>query len=237
MWQRMQQGISLALDELFPRQTVCGVGDIADTSPDGWTPDERSEYCPRCGATADQASVTPRGCPHCVDMKLPWERLTRLSAYDKPMDEWIRQMKFHRQWTWAPWLGGQLAKVIERPPAEQRVLVCPVPMHWRRRWSRGYNQAALMARTLAKARQWTYLDLLRRTVHRPPQTNIVSSQRHDNVRGSMSITAVDLTGYDIMLVDDVKTSGATLSLCARLLKQHNARSVHSVVAAVARSKQ
>lgn len=237
MWQRFRQGIVQTLDELFPQQTVCGVADVPDTAPGEWQPDGHDAYCPRCGATADQASVTPRGCPHCVDMKLPWERLTRLSGYVRPMDEWVRQMKFHRQWTWAPWLGGQLAQVIERQPAERQVVVCPVPMHWRRRWSRGYNQAALMARTLARERSWTYLDLLRRTAHRPPQTNIVPSQRHANVRGSISIATVDLAGHDVMLVDDVKTSGATLSLCSRLLKQHNARSVHCVVAAVAQSKQ
>ncbi|MEM8738184.1 MAG: ComF family protein [Planctomycetota bacterium] len=198
-----------------------------------WTPDPVDAYCPRCGASAGPGSVTPTGCAFCRDRPIRWDRLTRLAAYDDPMDGWIKAMKFGRQWTWARWLGQRLAEEIGQPLDADRVLICPVPMPWLRRWHRGFNQARLMADALAKARGYPCLDLLRRTRHTAPQTTVAASLRSANVSGSLAARPVDLTGHDILLVDDVKTTGATLTACTRLLRQAGARSVHAAVAAVA----
>ncbi len=217
------------LDELMPPGLV----------PDGaadWRPDREDAYCPRCGASAGEGSVTPRGCAFCVDRPLPWQRLTRLSYYGEPVDEWIRELKFRRRWRWAGWLGNQLAQVIGEPNDPKHLVVCPVPMHRLRRWRRGYNQADLIARAVADARGWSIAPILKRTRHTPPQTAIAPSRRHDNVRHSFDTEPVDLTGYDVILIDDVKTTGATLSTCTRLLKQAGAQSVHAAVLTVADPK-
>lgn len=180
--------------------------------------------------------MTPRGCAFCLDQSIPWQRLTRLGYYGPPVDDWVRQLKFHRQWRWARWMGEQLAEAIDAPADAGRLIVCAVPMHRLRRWRRGYNQADLIAQAMAEARGWTYAALLKRIRHTPPQTAIAPSRRHDNVRHSFAIERVGLAGYDVLLIDDVKTSGATLAGCTRLLKQAGARSVYAAVVAVADPK-
>lgn len=225
------------LKRLLPSATQIELERAAD---DGWTIDTPDRYCPRCGGTVDASAVTQDGCPHCRGKSIAWDRLLRLSPYAPPVDGWILAMKFASAWTWAPWLGEQLAWQIKTHNSAateaQRTAVCPVPMHLLRRWHRGYNQARLMAEALAKSCRWPMVDLLRRTRHTPPQTAVAPSQRLDNVRDSFACKPVDLAGWDICLVDDVKTTGSTLSVCARLLKQAGARSVHIAVAAVADPK-
>lgn len=204
--------------------------------PEPWTPDTCDDYCVRCGASAGPGAATPTGCSFCHDQRLAWQRLTRLGPYRSPLDEHVRAMKFAHQWQWAPWLGKQLAAVVGQPARPQRVVVCPVPMHWTRRWRRGFNQSVLIAQALADARGWPMASLLRRTRRTPPQTAVAPSQRAANIRGSFAAEPVDLAGHEIILVDDVKTTGATLDTCARLLRRCGAVSIHCVVAAVADPK-
>ncbi|MEO1235351.1 MAG: phosphoribosyltransferase family protein [Planctomycetota bacterium] len=214
------------------------VPSVIDADPDvaGWSPDATESYCPRCGASAGPGSVTPAGCPFCVDQRVSWDRITRLWGYAEPMDAWIKAMKFGRQWSWGRWLGERLAERVGEPFALDRVVVVPVPMPWLRRWRRGFNQAQLMADALADARGFPCVPALRRTRHTAPQTSVAASQREANIRGSLAAHPVDLTGHEVVLVDDVKTTGATLAACTRLLKKAGARSVHAAVAAVADPK-
>ena len=203
---------------------------------EGWQPDTADDYCQRCGASAGPGSVLADGCTFCRGKKLPWDRLTRLSLYDEPMDAWIKQMKFARQWSWAPHFGGLLARRVGEPIEQDKTVVTYVPMHWRRRWRRGFNQAELMARSLAKESGWPMVPMLRRTYWTPPQPSVIASQREANVKRSFALRDVDLSGWQVLLIDDIKTSGATLGTCCRLMKGAGARSIHVAVAAVADPK-
>lgn len=198
-----------------------------------WEPDEPDDYCPRCGVSAGPGAVTANGCSFCRGRRQPWDRVTRLSAYAEPLDGWIKAMKFGGQWSWSQWIGEQLARRVGEPIAPARILVTPVPMHWARRCRRGFNQAHLIAASLAKSRSWRCAQLLRRTRHTHPQTAVVHSDRQANVRDSVAAHPVDLAGWQVILVDDVKTTGATAGLCCKLLKQHGARSIQLAVGAVA----
>ncbi|MEX0654035.1 MAG: ComF family protein [Phycisphaeraceae bacterium] len=222
--------LSGVIDELLPdaiETSLC-------TEPgNAWRRDGVEAYCPRCGASTGPGAVTGKGCAACLDQRLAWDRLYRLGPYEPPMDGWIRQAKFHGHWRWTPWLGRQLAEVVGEPMVAGQVAVCPVPMHWGRRWWRGYNQARLMADALAAARGWPVADVLHRPRGRPPQTAVPPHRRAGNVAGSFAVEPVDLSGWEIVLVDDVKTTGATLTACARLLREAGARSVVVAVAAVA----
>lgn len=218
-----------AFDELCPDL----IAQAADASGP-WRPDEPEAYCARCGASAGPGAVTRAGCAFCTDEPVAWDRITRLGAYAPPLDEHIRSMKFRGQWRWTWWMGDQLAAVLAEPFDATRLVVCPVPMHWRRRWRRGFNQAELIAGQVARRRGWLSAPLLRRTRWTRPQTAVAASGRAANVQRSVALAeAVDLSGWEVLLVDDVKTSGATLHLCARVLRRAGARSVHVAVAAVA----
>lgn len=221
----------LLLDRVWPTVVSCEYAACED-----WQPDEAQDYCYRCGACAGPGSVTPDGCAFCRRKPVAWDRMTRLSLYDEPMDAWLKQMKFGRQWSWGPHLGGLLAERVGEAIDPGRVVVTYVPMHWRRRWRRGFNQAELIAWALADAKGWRCMPLLKRPEWTPPQPSVIPSQRQQNVRQSFAIRPVDLTGWQVVLIDDIKTSGATLGACCKLLKDSGAASIHVAVAAVADPK-
>lgn len=216
------------LDAAWPGEVSLAL----EAEPD-WHPDEPDDYCHRCGVSAGPGAITANGCSFCRSKRPPWERVTRLSAYSEPVDGWIKAMKFGGQWSWSMWMGQQLAERVGEPIDPAKMLVTPVPMHWARRWRRGFNQAYLIALSLAKERGWSCIPLLKRTRHTHPQTAVVHSDRQANIRDSVAAYPVDLTGWQVILVDDVKTTGATAGLCCRLLKQAGATSIHLAVAAVA----
>ncbi len=241
--------LSHALTTGLRRASLCFGDVLSDLAPTihelalqtqqgaAWHPDESDAYCFRCGATTPSAGVTSRGCANCRDARLRWQRLVRLGPYKSPLSDWIVAMKFQRQWSWAPWLGQRLASALPPITTSENVAVCPVPMHWRRRWHRGYNQAHLIAQTIAHQRHWPLVPLLQRVRHTPPQTRIAPSQRHANVRDSFACRPHDLTGWTVWLVDDVKTTGATLNACAKLLQARGAERIFTAVAAVADPRQ
>jgi len=222
--------LSRGLDALWP-STIS-----LELDKNDWAPDDEGAYCPRCGASAGPGSLTGDRCTFCQKQRVPWDRLTRLSVYDEPLDAWIKAMKFGRQWSWAPWFGRQLATIIDAKGAGEKVIVVAVPMWWSRRWFRGFNQAHLMAHALAKHSQLACPPLLKRTHATPPQTSVVASARDANVRKSFAIAPVDLSDTAVILVDDVKTTGATAGACAKLLRQAGATHIHLAVAAVADPK-
>jgi ComF family protein len=223
-----------AANELFPTIVT---GDVAAAEADGWHIDAAEGYCPRCGASVGPGEVTPRGCSRCAQQRLAWDRLIRLTAYKPPMAAWIVAMKFHKQWSWGPWLGRQLAQASRPVESPETTIVCHVPMPRIRQWLRGFSQARLMAEAFAQARGMRSTRLLRRHRWQPPQMSMHLSQRAANVRDAFRIAPVDLTGWTVWLIDDVKTSGATLTACAKLLREAGAEQINVAVAAVADPKR
>jgi len=90
-----------------------------------------------------------------------------------------------------------------------------------------------MAKAVADTSSLPFADVLKRSRYTRPQTSVVASNRNENVCNSFSIKRVVLTGWDMWLVDDVKTSGATIATCTDLLRRAGARTVNIAVAAVA----
>ena len=232
LWRCTGAMLAGSLAELFPR--LCQV-ETAAARRGGWEVDLPADWCHRCGASAGPGAATPQGCAVCVGKPVPWSRIERLGVYGDPLDRWIIALKFARQWPWAPWFGGQLAQRLGPgdASAQQKVVVCPVPMHWLRGWRRGFNQAELMAAALGRVCGWPVAPLLHRTQYTPPQTAIPHSQRRANVRRSFVAGDVDLSGWEVWLVDDVKTTGSTLGVCAALLRRAGAARINVAVAAVA----
>ena len=116
---------------------------------------------------------------------------------------------------------------------EIEVLV-PVPLHWTRRVLRGYNQSALIARRLHHPRARVSTDLVRvRRTRIQPQA-VTPAARARNVAGAFIVReGHEFAGRTVCLVDDIKTSGATLNECAKALKEAGAARVYALVLAVA----
>ncbi len=111
---------------------------------------------------------------------------------------------------------------------DPQVLLVPVPLHWRRLWRRGFNQAALLAQALGRlSGAAVAVDALRRVKPTPASIGMGRAARAANVRGVFKVPDHNIVrGRRILLIDDVLTTGATAEACARQLRRAGAAEVH-----------
>ena len=110
----------------------------------------------------------------------------------------------------------------------------PVPMHWRRRWSRGYDHARALAKRLAGRLNLPVGNELIRIRYTPPQVTLSRSRRIEIVRGAFALrSTAPIEGAHVLLVDDVTTTGATANETARTLLSGKASRVTLAVVAKA----
>jgi ComF family protein len=116
-------------------------------------------------------------------------------------------------------------------------LFVPVPLHWSRRLFRGYNQSHVLARKITHPTAKISTDLIRSRRTRAQPAMASTAARAKNVAGAFAVRyRNEFAGRKICLIDDIKTSGATLNECAKMLKQAGALKVFALVLAVAGQK-
>ncbi len=155
-------------------------------------------------------------------------------SYEGTLRKLIQLFKYGRVSSLDKPFGGMLADALPR----ERVydLIVPMPMHWRRRWSRGFNQAELLSKAIAKRLNLPVKNAVQRRKATPPQAGLTAAQRRLNVSGAFGIRRpAAVKGKRILLVDDVFTTGATAGACARALKRAGA--VRVEVLTVARANK
>ena len=151
-------------------------------------------------------------------------------SYEGELRKLIQLFKYGGTPTLARPLGMLLASALPREKAFD--LVVPMPMHWRRRWSRGFNQAELLADVLAARLGFAKLNAVRRRKATPPQAGLTGAQRRKNMSGAFKVRNADrIRGKRILLVDDVLTTGSTAAACARALKRAGAAYVAVITVA------
>ena len=156
----------------------------------------------------------------------------RLGQYEGLLRETIRQIKFHRRWVLVKPLGKLLAQRVQA--TEKKFdMIAPVPMFWTRRLIRGCNHSTLLAKCIAAELKIPMFRLVRRTRNTALQTMSSKTQRHANVKGAFDISAVKkgLGGMNVLLVDDITTTGATADEIVRMLKNSGAEKVELAVLA------
>ncbi len=191
--------------------------------------------CPRCSSTVGPHLTLDTGCPECANNSFAFDGTFRMAPYQGLLRDTIIQMKH--------WTGEDLAEVVGEVWAKRMAecltpvavdIVIPVPLHWTRRWRRGFNQAEVFARCLAKElRLPCHLRTLRRLRATPRQAELQSATaRQNNVRQAFQLTApVDVAGKTVLLVDDVLTTGATASDAARALRAGKPKAIYVAVLA------
>lgn len=218
---------------------------ICDTPLDGFTrvpvcrgclnapaPLEADYFCATCKAPfQNDFPLDANGvCALCRSGLLGFDSVASFGFYEGALRGLIHLFKYSGM---RP-LAGRLSRLLERAlPIDDRYdVIVPVPLHWRRRWQRGFNQAELLARGVAKRRRIPILNALRRGKPTVNQAGLSSAGRRRNIAGAFQArTGADLHGKRVLLVDDVFTTGATASACAVALKKAGAASVSLVTLA------
>ncbi len=204
------------------------------------------KVCSICGerVLSSYALTDPDGlmrCPLCRRVDRPFERAVAYGSYDDGLRELIHLLKYNGVRPAAEVLGRMLAETIValEPEFEQdEVLVVPVPLYKAKRRPRSFNQAELIMRSALKHLGNTQLqlaiDILQRVRETRSQIGLTAHQRRENLRGAFAVSSAgEVTGREVLVVDDVYTTGTTVSECARILKRAGAARVW--VATVART--
>jgi ComF family protein len=191
--------------------------------------------CPRCAGTIGPFALIDGRCRACRDESLAFEQAVRLGPYDGLLREVILRLKHQTGEVLAELLGEYWADAAAARFAQlQCDVIVPVPLHWIRRWRRGYNQSASLGRGLSMRLGIPRQSWLRRVRNTPEQTKQTLAGRRANVRGAFRVrSGVALQGRSVLLVDDVMTTGATAGEAARVLRKSGASRV--AVAALARA--
>ena len=215
--------LSLLLDCLFPHQSSLGCdGNVLST-------EERSQLC-----------INPVF-EHCEELRehgiLQLDSVVAASSYvGRPLlKKAIHAVKYWRQQGLCTLLGQMIVEAVQNEFDEDlKFVLCPVPLHWTRRFERGFNQAQLLADTIGTTLQMPVAKLLRRI---RPTGHQAHRSREDRLTAvATAFRAKSSVPTHVILIDDVMTTGATLNACAQALKQAGAERVEAWVVAHDRFK-
>ncbi len=203
----------------------------------------QGSFCSICGEAllsplfGDRADAR---CGLCQRAHPPFERAVAYGSYEGGLKDLIHLLKFEQVRPAAEVLGRMLAEVIAKLEPSLpggTIAVVPVPLHTRKQAQRGFNQAELAARAALKKlaqpeRFQLCTNVLVRRRETGSQIGLTRHQRRENLRGAFAVTDPPcFVGRNIVLVDDVLTTGTTASECARVLRRAGAAKVWVVTAA------
>ncbi len=177
--------------------------------------------CRRCALPLAQPCV----CGECLRNPPPFEQTFSLFRYAHPLDHLLQQLKFNRRLVNARLLAALMAEAIGHQGQRLPDLIVPVPLHPRRLRTRGYNQAVELARPLS--RQFGVpmaLHDCRRVRETALQSELPAKQRHANIKGAFEVDD-SLRGRHVAIVDDVMTTGSTVTELARVMRDRGAKTV------------
>jgi ComF family protein len=246
-WWRAVRGL------VFP-ETCLVCGGAIETSPlcaecaKAMEPSHKPR-CPRCALPSLPQPSLPerrRGCAGCFRHPPRFDAAVTLGTYEGPLRHICLQLKSPRSGWIAPravellldsrrdqireWLAGST-----RGPSS--VVVVPVPLHWWRHWRRGFNQAEALAVAVANRLGLRFCRALRRVRSTPHLSRLSRTERKVRLRRAFRVrrrVRNCLVGRDVILIDDILTTGATCNAATRALKNAGARRVFAMVLARAK---
>ncbi len=182
--------------------------------------------CLRCGGPLQTAE-----CDRCLRFPAAFDRVRSVALYQSPLSDAIIQLKYDARGGFGDRLAFHLIAFLQQVGWQiDRIL--PVPLGEHRLRERGYNQADLLARPLSRYYSIRYLpQALQRTKETASQVGLSAGARQQNVSGAFQANEKLIAGCNVLLVDDVFTTGATLNACARALREGGAGKVYGLTLA------
>lgn len=183
-------------------------------------------FCHSCGRHLEKGNLTKNICPRCLRTKLHFDRAFCPCVYTGVIKELIHLFKYNGKDHLGPALSGLMIDFIKEYnlPMDYLDLIIPIPLHKERFREREFNQAQILSNNISKEfNKEMANDCLMRMRHTKTQTELDLGQRMANVKGAFSLTKkTAIKGKNILLIDDVLTSGATSSEAAYALKDAGA---------------
>jgi ComF family protein len=194
-----------------------------------------ADYCARCGRDVSRYALLEGVCPNCRGKEIHFDQIARSGVYAQSLKKLILDFKFAGRRELDSPLAFLANSALEGSGFAGDIdLFVPVPLHWTRRLFRGYNQALVLAKKVRRAAAKIDTNLVR--IRRTKAQWVMPSDagRLKNVAGAFAVRyGHKFSGRKVCLLDDIKTSGATLNECAKMLKQAGASKVFALVLAVA----
>ncbi len=180
----------------------------------------RVDLCASCGSV-----VTDTVCPRCASR--PADIIPACSAhpYAPPANKLLLKFKYNGLFKFAGWLADEMVSALDDARFRDITVVTHVPMHFTRYTNRYYNQSAVLARELARKLGKPEKTLLRRVKYTKRQTVLSGEQRRKNLQNAFKAIKKPIN-ENVLLVDDVRTTGTTVLTCARELLKAGAKKVY-----------
>ena len=183
--------------------------------------------CSRCHWPKGTGRAPDDACRECADW--PTGILAARFAFElaPPVDDLVHGLKYEGWRQLADLMGGAIARLDAPVPGGGEAAVVPVPTTPGRLRTRGYNQAELLARRVAELKGWPVVPALARREGAGSQTTLTRDERRRNVRGAFhpARDSIHVRGRGVLLVDDVLTTGATVSAAADALCEAGATEI------------
>lgn len=195
-----------------------------------------SPCCSRCGEPLSQYEVSERDgcCVECVQCSPVWRYARAAFVYDDASRRLVFPLKYSDRIIYARFLASFMERAATHY-LDQNVILVPVPLHKKKLRRRRYNQAALLAFHIAKKNNSACVpDALRRIRHTRSLARLSVLERQEELHNTFDVNPhyrSFLVGKRVVIVDDILTTGATASACARVLNEAGCASVDVVVAA------
>ena len=182
-------------------------------------------FCNCCGLPFEGEITVTFECSNCHEQELHFRHARAAAEFSGVVKETIHRFKYNHAMWFEPFLGELITAAAQQDLATEKWdYIVPIPLHWRKRHQRTFNQSERIARRLSKATGIPLQPkLLKRIKPTHTQTRLSRAERTENVKRAFAYSGKQaLDGANIILIDDVLTTGATASACAKLLKQNGA---------------
>lgn len=240
-WQMPARLVRYLKDRLWERRCdICGMpvvpahkeARLCESCAAQLKPIEKGAYCPWCGQILPKKDERRFFCGACILTPPPWQEIHLLGAYEGMLRDMLTALKFQGALFMGHLLGTLLACSMPASFADASYLLVPIPLSTQRLRERGFNQALEIARPIAKKFAFELSpDALVKCRHTSPQSEQPRNFRWKNVRGAFQANQKLIAGRNVILCDDIMTTGSTMKEAARIVQQAGAASISVLVAA------
>lgn len=187
-------------------------------------------FCRRCGAPMPEHWKVEQ-CPECRAARSPVTRTRSVYSYDGLVRQMIREVKYRRRPRYLRFFAGTLYPMICAEFPRSIEALVPVPLHVDREWDRRFNQAELLCRNVSRLSGIPVANALHKHTKTTPQSSLSGVARRKNLRNAFECRFPGDAPGTVLLMDDVVTTGTTLTRCAAALRRAGVRRVYAATIA------